>query len=62
MNWYDRTQADARLSSPFPEKAPRFGRFLPGTNGEMWIELFREDPSAASSYLILAAAHERRRA
>jgi hypothetical protein len=53
MNWNDRARIDASYSLPFPRNAPRFARFLPGVNGEMWIELFREDPSAPRSYVIV---------
>jgi hypothetical protein len=53
MNWYDRTQVDASYSGPLPQNAPRFGHFVPGTNGEMWVELFRENPSAPRTYVVL---------
>jgi hypothetical protein len=53
MNWNDRARVDASYSLPFPRNAPRFARFLPGVNGEMWIELFREDPSTPRSYVIV---------
>ena len=56
MNWNDRARVDASYSLPFPRNAPRFSRFLPGVNGEMWIELFREDPSAPRSYVIVDRA------
>ena len=35
---------------------PKFARFLGGVNGEMWIEAFREDPSAPRSYVIVDRA------
>jgi hypothetical protein len=53
MNWNDRARVDASYPLPFPRNAPRFARFLPGLNGELWIELFREDPSASRSYVIV---------
>jgi hypothetical protein len=34
-------------------RAPAFTRFLPGVNGEMWIEQFREDPRAAAEFRVL---------
>ncbi len=36
-----------------PARAPVFTRFLPGVDGEMWVELYREDPSAAAEYRVL---------
>jgi hypothetical protein len=54
MNWSDRARIDAAYSLPFPRNAPRFTRFIPGVNGEMWIELFREDPAAPHSYVVLS--------
>jgi hypothetical protein len=56
MNRSDRMRIDASYSLPLPSKAPRFARFVPGQNGEMWIELFRENPSAARSYVIVDRA------
>jgi len=35
-------------------RAPTFTRFVPGLNGEMWVELFREDPRAAAEYRVLS--------
>ena len=54
MNWNDRARIDASYSMPFPRNAPRFTRFLPGLNGEMWIESFREDPAAPRSYSVVS--------
>jgi hypothetical protein len=34
-------------------RAPAFTRLVPGANGEMWVELFREDPSAAADFRVL---------
>lgn len=53
MNWSDRARIDAAYSLPFPRNAPRFARFVAGVNGEMWIELFHEDPAAARSYIVV---------
>lgn len=36
-----------------PTTAPRFSRFLPGYDGEMWVELFREDPLAPPRFVVL---------
>jgi hypothetical protein len=56
MNWNDRARVDAGYSLPLPAIAPRFARFLPGTGGEMWIELFAEDPAAPRQYLVVDRA------
>lgn len=53
MNWNDRSRLDATFSLPLPRNAPRFARFVPGVNGEMWIELFREDPSSSRTYVVV---------
>lgn len=53
MNWTDRARIDAAYALPFPRSAPRFRAFIPGVNGEMWIEVFREDPAAQRSYFIV---------
>ena len=53
MNWSDRARIDATYSLPFPRNAPRFGRFIPGVNGEMWIEVFREDPAVQRTYVVV---------
>jgi hypothetical protein len=52
-DWNERARIDAVYSMPFPRMAPRFARFLPGVNGEMWIGLFREDPAAARSFVVV---------
>lgn len=36
-----------------PSRAPAFTRFVPGPNGEMWVELFREDPAAVAEFRVL---------
>jgi hypothetical protein len=53
MDWNDRARIDATYSLPLPRTAPRFARFLPGVNGEMWIGVFREDPAAPRSYVVV---------
>ena len=53
MNWSDRARIEAFYAMPFPRNAPRFTRFLPGINGEMWIEQFREDPAAPRMYAVV---------
>jgi hypothetical protein len=53
VNWSDRARIDAVYSLPFPRNAPRFGRFVAGANGEMWIEVFREDPAAPQQYVVV---------
>ena len=53
VDWNDRARLDATYSLPLPRNAPRFTRFVPGANGEMWIGVFREDPSAARSYVVV---------
>jgi hypothetical protein len=35
-------------------RAPAFTRFVPGADGEMWVELFREDARAAAEYRVLS--------
>ena len=56
MNWTDRSRVEAFYSVPFPRRAPRFRRLLSGANGEMWIELFREDTAAPLSYIVMNRA------
>jgi hypothetical protein len=53
MNWNDRARVDGFYSLPFPRNAPRFSRFVPGANGEMWIEVFREDPASARGHVVV---------
>ena len=53
MNWNDRARRDASNALPFPKHAPRFSSFLPGVNGEMWIEVYREDPELGRSYVVV---------
>ena len=53
MNWNDRERIVASYSVPFPPKAPRFARLLPGTAGEMWVELFREDQASPRAYVVV---------
>jgi hypothetical protein len=52
-DWNERARIDAMYSIPLPRMAPRFSRFLPGVNGEMWIGLFREDPAAARTFVVV---------
>ena len=57
VNWDDRSRSE--LWHPVPagkRTAPRFSRFVPGMDGEMWIEQFREDPSFARSYVVVDRA------
>jgi hypothetical protein len=53
LDWQESMRRSNLLSLPLPEKAPRFAGFVAGANGEMWIELFREDPTAPRSYVIV---------
>jgi hypothetical protein len=55
--------ADARarvsaLCAPnlLPSSTPVFSRFVPGPDGELWVELFDEDQSAAARFIVLNAA------
>jgi hypothetical protein len=38
-----------------PRIAPFFSRFVPGTGGEMWVELYREDPARLSRFVVFSA-------
>ncbi|HET9424142.1 MAG TPA: hypothetical protein VFO55_02135 [Gemmatimonadaceae bacterium] len=58
MNWDDRMRMDAFYSVPLPRQAPRFSRFLPGPAGEMWIEMYQEEPGATRSYLVVGRSGE----
>ena len=53
MNWNDRARIDAAYAFPIPPFAPRFSRLLPGPNGEMWIEIFQENPGAQRRFVVL---------
>lgn len=50
MNWND---PESFYPPPVSGRAPRFTRFIAGTNGEMWIELFSEDRSAPKRYIVV---------
>ncbi|HLA91049.1 MAG TPA: hypothetical protein VJL28_11530 [Gemmatimonadaceae bacterium] len=39
-----------------PRTAPAFTRFVTGPDGEMWVELFEEDPAAARRFVIFDRA------
>ena len=60
MNWNDRARLDASYAVPLPRFAPRFTRFVPGPNGEMWVELFRESPDAERVYVVYDTAGKAR--
>jgi hypothetical protein len=53
MNWNDRTRTELFHPVPPARMAPRFARFLPGVNGEMWIQLYHEDRSAPASFIVV---------
>jgi hypothetical protein len=53
MNWNDRARIDAAYSFPIPGLAPRFAQLLAGAEGEMWVEVFQEDPSAQRRFIVL---------
>lgn len=36
-----------------PRTAPRFASFTPGVDGEMWVSLFTEDPTAPTRFLVM---------
>lgn len=55
-NRIDRARMEGLYSAPLPRQAPMFSALLPGTNGEMWIRLYEEDPSRPASYVIVTAA------
>lgn len=38
-----------------PVTAPRFTAFVPGPDGEMWVERYREDPLEAAEFLVFDA-------
>lgn len=56
MNWNDRARVDVFYTIPLPATAPRFTRFLPGTNGEMWLGLYQESLDAPGAYLVVDRA------
>lgn len=35
-----------------PRTTPRFSRFVPGPDGEMWVELFAEDQASAARFVV----------
>lgn len=37
-----------------PSTAPRFTRFAPGLDGELWVETFQEDPAAGRDMIVLS--------
>jgi hypothetical protein len=54
----DNADRRARIAAQYsraarPARAPVFTRFVSGTNGEMWVELYREDPNAAAEFRVL---------
>ncbi len=50
MNW---DNPESLVPLPITGKAPRFTRFIAGTNGEMWIEVFDENKVAMKSYVVV---------
>jgi hypothetical protein len=50
----ERARVDAQYAKASrPRTAPHFTNFTPGVDGEMWIALFDEDPSAPTRFLVL---------
>jgi len=51
---FSRVVAEAQYSlQHLPETAPLFTRFIPGADGEMWMEQYNEDPLAPISFVVV---------
>jgi hypothetical protein len=53
MNWNDRNRTELFHPVPSARPAPRFARFLPGVNGEMWVQLYSEDRDAPPTFVVV---------